>query len=140
MQRLARPPIFETARSPRQAAAVVELAVCLPIILMLTFGAIEAANAIYLKQALVTAAYESARAATSTGGTEGDGEAKFEEVLEVRGVKNANIEFSPSITPLISPGTPITVTITAPSNSNSVGPQWYMKNSTIRAVVVMPRL
>jgi Flp pilus assembly protein TadG len=116
------------------------MAVCLPIILMLTFGAIEAANAIYLKQALVMAAYESARAATASGGTEGDGEAKFHEVLEVRGVKSASIEFSPAITPFVQPGTPITITVTAPSNSNSVGPQWYMKNSNIRAVVVMPRL
>jgi len=140
MRRFSRRPPLDCVRGSRRGAAVVELAVCLPLILMLTFGAIEAANAVFLKQSLVTAAYEAARAATASGGTEEDGETKFEEVLAVRGVKNATIEFSPSITPLVQPGTPITVVIHAPSNSNSVGPQWYMKNSHIRAVVVMPRL
>lgn len=120
--------------------AFVELAVCLPLILMLTFGAIEAANAIFLKQSLVTAAYEAARAATSINGTEADGKKKFEEVLQVRGVQKAQITFSPAIDSKLKLGTAVTVTVTAPANSNSVGPQWYMKNATIKAAVVMPRL
>lgn len=125
---------------PRRGLAVVELAICLPLILTLTFGAIESANAIYLKQSLATAAYEAARAATASGGNEDDGRQKFDEVLGVRGVKNAAIAFSPPITSSILQGTPITVTVTAPSNSNSVGPQWYTRNATIRTAVVMPRL
>jgi Flp pilus assembly protein TadG len=124
----------------RRGVAVVELAVCLPLMLMLTFGAIEAANAVFLKQSLVTAAYEAARAATATYGTEDDGKKKCDEVLKVRGVVNPAITFSPKITSATKAGTAITVTVTAPANSNSVGPQWYMKNSTIRAVIVMPRL
>jgi Flp pilus assembly protein TadG len=108
--------------------------------LMLTFGAIEAANAIFLKQSLVTAAYEAARAATATYGTEADGKKKFEEVLAVRGVAQAQITFSPAVNEQTKMGTAVTVTVTAPASSNSVGPQWYMKGATIRAAVVMPRL
>ena len=128
------------ADSRRKGLAVVELAVCLPLLLMLTFGAIEAANAIFLKQTLVAAAYEAARASTATGGTEDDGRLKLTEVLAARNVKGSSVEFSPSITPLTTPGTAITITVTAPSNSNSLGPQWYTQNATVRAVVVMPRL
>jgi Flp pilus assembly protein TadG len=119
---------------------VVELALCLPLILMMTFGAIEAANSIYLKQTLKTAAYEAARAATGPGGTQSDGESKFEEVLASRNVKNAQITFSPTIASISQQGTPVTITVTAPSNSNSVGPQWYTKGAIVRAQVIMPKL
>jgi hypothetical protein len=73
-------------------------------------------------------------------GTEADGKTKFEEVLKVRGVAKAEIAFSPKIDSKLKVGTAVTVTVTAPASSNSVGPQWYMKNSTIKAAVVMPRL
>src|SRR5689334_16755889 len=48
MQRSRR--VHPPSESTRGGLAVVELAICLPLMVMLTFGAIEAANAIYLKQ------------------------------------------------------------------------------------------
>ena len=45
-------------RRTRRAVAAVEFAVCLPVIIMLVFGAIEASSFIFLKQSLNVAAYE----------------------------------------------------------------------------------
>jgi Flp pilus assembly protein TadG len=124
----------------RRGLAVVELAVCLPLMLMLTFGAVEAANAIYLKQTLVTAAYEAARTATALGGTQADGVARYEEVVNAIGMKGSAITFSPQITIDTPAGTAIKVTVTAPADSNSFSMQQFMKNTTLRAAVTMPRL
>lgn len=55
----------------RQGAAVVELAIVLPIVFMLLFGTIEICQRLYLKQSVTIAAYEAARvAARQTSDTE----------------------------------------------------------------------
>jgi Flp pilus assembly protein TadG len=132
-----KPPQSESARS---GLAVVELAICLPLMVMLTFGAIEAANAIYLKQTLVTAAYEAARTATALGATQKDGEDRYKEVVDAVGMNGAAIAFSPQIKSDTPSGTAIKVTVTAPADSNSFSIRRFMKGTTLRATVTMPRL
>ncbi|MCA9165038.1 MAG: pilus assembly protein, partial [Planctomycetales bacterium] len=53
--------------------ATLEMAVCLPMLVIITFCSIEAANFIYLKQSLTEAAYEAVRVATATGQNAGQG-------------------------------------------------------------------
>jgi len=124
----------------RPGFAVVELAICLPLMVMLTFGAIEAANAIYLKQTLVTAAYEAARMATALGATQQDGEARYSEIVNAVGVQGTTISFTPQITSTTPSGTAVRVTVTAPADSNSFSIRRFMKGTTLRAAVTMPRL
>ena len=126
--------------STRSGLAVVELGICLPLMVMLTFGAIEAANAIYLKQTLVTAAYEAARTATALGATQADGEARYTEVVNAVGMKGTAITFTPQIKSDTPSGTAIKVTVTAPADSNSFSIRRFMKGTTLRATVTMPRL
>jgi Flp pilus assembly protein TadG len=126
--------------SSRSGLAVVELAICLPLMVMLTFGAIEAANAIYLKQTLVTAAYEAARTATALGATQKDGEDRYSEVVNAVGMKGSAITFTPQIKSDTPSGTAIKVTVTAPADSNSFSIRRFMKGTTLRATVTMPRL
>ena len=117
-----------------------ELAVCLPILLLLTFAAIEASNAIVLKQTLVETASETARIATTQGHSQSDAVQRANEILAARKVSNAEIEIEPAVTPTTPAGTAISITISAPAASNSVGPQWYFRNSTMSARVVMSRM
>ncbi|QDT52045.1 TadE-like protein [Caulifigura coniformis] len=134
---------FLKGRRPRarqSGFAVVELAICLPLMVMLTFGAIEASNAIYLKQTLVTAAYEAARMATALGATQQDGEARYSEIVSAVGVQGTTITFTPQITAITPAGTAIRVTVTAPADSNSFSIRRFMKGTTLRASVTMPRL
>jgi Flp pilus assembly protein TadG len=124
----------------RDGLAVVELAICLPVMIMLTFGAVEAANAIYLKQMLVTAAYEAARTATALGNTQADGEARYTQIVNSVGIKGSSITFTPPITSSTASGTAIKVTVTAPADSNSFSIKKYFKGTTLKGVVTMPRL
>ena len=56
-------------RRSRRAVAAAEFAVCLPILVLLVFGSIEASSFIFLKQALSVAAYEGAREAALSNST-----------------------------------------------------------------------
>ncbi|MCA9088986.1 MAG: pilus assembly protein [Planctomycetaceae bacterium] len=131
---------YPKSSTARCGAALVELAICLPILLIITFGSIEAANSISLKQALTEVAYEAARIAVAQGRTEQDARTRATEILAARNIDNATVEISPKIKSTTKPGTEVTVTISAPAESGSVAPQWYFRGTTMSATVVMVRL
>ena len=129
-----------TQRDPhRRGAAAVEFAVCLPVMLLITFGAIEASNGIYLKQILTQAAYEGARVASTVGATQSEAEAFSRLILDSRNIQNATVNITPTINANTPSGTEVTVIVTAPSNSNAFAPLWYFRDAQVRAQVVMVR-
>ncbi|MCA9052609.1 MAG: pilus assembly protein [Planctomycetaceae bacterium] len=123
----------------RRGVAAVEFAVCLPVMLLITFGAIEAANGIYLKQILTQAAYEGARVASTVGATQSEAEAFSQLILDSRSIQNATINITPTINANTPSGTEVTVIVTAPSNSNAFAPLWYFRDAQVRAQIVMVR-
>lgn len=127
------------AGHPRSGAAAAEFAVCLPLIVLIVFGAIEAANGIYLKQIVTQAAYEGARVASTNGQTQLDATAFCQQVLDARGVRDGTISIQPAITSQTASGTTITVSVQAPANSNAYAPLWYFRDSTVEARIVMVR-
>ncbi|MEZ6064652.1 MAG: TadE/TadG family type IV pilus assembly protein [Planctomycetaceae bacterium] len=127
--------ISETSRR----GAAVEFAVCLPVMLMIVFGSIEAANAIYLKQIVTQAAYETARVVTTPGNTAADARAFGEHVLAARSVENATITISPEASSTTPSGQLMTITVSAPSDSNFYSPLQYFRGQTIESRVVMVR-
>jgi Flp pilus assembly protein TadG len=123
----------------RRGTAAVEFAVCLPVLLLITFGAIEAANGIYLKQVVTQAAYETARVVTTPGRTSNDARAFGQQVLDARTIEDAVITINPTINANTPSGTEVTVTVSAPANSNSFAPLWYFSDTTVAGRVVMIR-
>lgn len=127
-------------KSPdRRGTATVELAVCLPVLVLVTLGAIEATNAIYLKQALTSIAYEGVRAASSAGGTTSDAEQVCQTMLAARNIRGATFTCTP-ITASTSPGTPISVNVTASVANNSLGVSRVFRTTTLTGTATMPRL
>ncbi|MCA9118722.1 MAG: pilus assembly protein [Planctomycetaceae bacterium] len=126
-------------RSRRLGAAAVELAVCLPVMVIIVFGAIEASNAIYLKQEITSAAYEAARTVTASGGTQELGESRFHEVSKARHIDNATIAISPRVDALTPRGTLVTVAVSARANTNSYGPSLYDNVPALTSTVKMVR-
>ena len=122
----------------RKGAAVVEFAVCLPVIVLIVFGAIEAANLLFLKQTLVQAAYEGAKVAIVSGDTE-KVEAVVEAVVAGRNLEGVQVEFTPSDIANLPPGEMLTVTITAPGDSNSLVPFGPFTNQIIGTSASMIR-
>jgi Flp pilus assembly protein TadG len=126
-------------RQRRRGVATVELAVCLPVILLLVVGAIEGSNFIFLKQAVTAAAYESAQTVSRVGGTKVKAENRAVQVLSARSIDQPTVTFSPANPDVVARGQSVTVTISAPVSANSIGLDWFFDNQTVTASVCMLR-
>lgn len=123
--------------SKRHGAAALELAICLPAIVLLSFGAIQATSMTFLRQACVQSAYETVKESVRRNGSQAGGIQLGEQVLAVRNVTGANISFSPPNVDAAAKGTPITVTLTAPSDANTVFPFGPFSGETISVQATM---
>ena len=128
-----------THKHSRRGVATVELAICLPVILLLVVGAIEGSNFIFLKQAVTSAAYESAQVMTRVGGTKVKAESRATEVLSARSIDQSTISFMPANPDTVARGEQVTVSITAPVSANSVGLRWFFDSESVTASVCMLR-
>lgn len=118
---MARPRTASLRWRNRRGAALTELAICLPILSIVTLGAIEAANGIYVRQKLVSVAYDLARSSTTHGDQSATIPLKAKALFKTYGLKNASFKTSPANLATALPGTPITIIVTAPMSKNSIG-------------------
>ena len=79
-------------KSPRRAAAAVELAFCMPFILVLVVGAVELSGGLYHQHSLRTTAHECAIAAARGGGTGADVRAVANQILSQREMSDFDID------------------------------------------------
>lgn len=122
----------------RTGAAVVEFAVCLPVIILIVLGTIEAGSLLFLKQTIVQAAYEGAKVAISTGDTV-QAEAVVEAVAAGRNLQDVQVEFSPADIANMPPGDTLTITVSVPGDSNSFIPFGPFKNINVQTSASMVR-
>jgi len=78
-------------RSQRKGVAAVEMALVLPVLLIIALGTISVGQLIYFRKSMVTAAAEGARLATQRTTTSGDVTQRIAAVLESRRIENAAI-------------------------------------------------
>ncbi|MEM0926140.1 MAG: TadE family protein, partial [Planctomycetota bacterium] len=102
----------------RRAAAAVEFAVCMPVMILLVFGSIEASSFIFLKQSLSVACYEGIRTAAATESTEEDARSRAVDILDSRQVNDYEISF-PSGVEGLDRGDQVVCEVSAPTQSNS---------------------
>ena len=121
----------------RRGAAVVEFAVCLPLLMMIVLGAMEATHGIFLKQALSAAAYEGMRAAIEPRSNQADATRQAQSILDARLVKGSKIAFDTDVN-TASRGQKIALEITAPISSNSpfIGRVIPARTVKVRTVMV----
>ncbi len=123
----------------RDGTATVEMALCLPVLVLLVFGGIEAAHFIQLKQDLTICAYEAAKEATRDSASMQEAIDRFDEIATAKGISDASISFSPSFDTTTASGTEITVLVTAPAESNYDMPVDFYLNRNLSAEVTMVR-
>jgi Flp pilus assembly protein TadG len=70
----------------RKAAAIVELAICLPVLVLIVFGSIEIAGSIFMKQTLTSAAHEGALTGMRLNAQETEIITRVNQILTARGV------------------------------------------------------
>lgn len=120
----------------RSGAAVVELAVCLPMMMIIFMGTIEATDLVFLRQKLVTAAYEAARTASAPGQTSSKAVSAGEAILTSRKIQGGAVTISPAVTQDTPTGTEIAVTVTAPFAPNATTTPFVLSGSNGVTVTV----
>ena len=128
----------------RTGAAAVEFAVCLPLLITIVFGSIEASNLIHVQHALKTAAYEAARTAGKDPEiTPAQIESLAGSVLAVYRVEGGRVDITPTDITAVSTGSQVTVTVSAPLAVNRVisgwAPEWLLGNSDLSAQCTVVR-
>ncbi len=123
----------------KKGAATIELAVCLPVIVLLVLGSLEACNVIFLKQMVTAAAYEAARVAASPEAGSNDAEQRAADVLESRGVAEFSYSSNPTDPSLVDSGDQIAVTVSAPASANSMVNFGSFSSTNVAATVVMQK-
>ncbi len=104
----------------RRGVAALEFALCLPMLLLLTFGIIETCDAIFLKQSLLLAAQEGARVAVVPGANDGNVRQQVRLILQARGVQEESITITPGNFTSAPFGSLITVNVVARVEQNSI--------------------
>lgn len=103
----------------RKGAAVVELAICLPVLVLLAVGTISANSMIFFKQALKITAYEGARVSLIVGSSTPQVVAQCEGILLQRRIRNAKVSVTPDVESAAA-GEIITVSVEAPCADNGL--------------------
>jgi Flp pilus assembly protein TadG len=124
-------------RKPRRGVAAAELAVCLPIVVLMVIATIEACSALFLKQSLTVAAYEGVRTAIEEGATKANVQSACDQILADRKIKGATVTLKPSNIAALEPGDFIDVTVTAPCGPNSVVPAAFYRGRSLKATASM---
>lgn len=106
----------------RRGAAVAELAICIPAILLLVLGALECCSMIFLRQSLHIAAYEGIRVAIRNDTDTSNVVSRSQRILNERSVNGSNITTTPTDTQFVARGNPISVQVTAPCEGNNTLP------------------
>jgi hypothetical protein len=134
-------PIGSLRQNPRRrksrGVAAAELAVCLPVVVLIVLATIEACSALFLKQSLTVAAYEGARTALADRTNPGGVQDACKQVLKDRNVRGGNIKLKPSDISSLQPGDFFDVTISAPCDKNSLVPTTFYRGRTLQATASM---
>ena len=121
----------------RQGSATVELAVCLPVLLLVVLGSIEAAGLTFTRQAMVQTAYEAASVAIRHDATNQTAVNAANQVARGRNLKGVNIRFDPSDVSRVARGQTITVTASVAASEGRSLKSNLIKTNTITAKAVM---
>ena len=121
----------------RRGVAAVEFAVCLPVIILLVFGAIEASSFIFLKQSLNVAAYEGIRESIRISSNTSNGVDRAQNILDARNVQDFDIAFPNGEAGDATRGDEIVIEVSAPTATNSPLAGQFVTNRVLTARVVM---
>lgn len=121
----------------RAGVAVVELAVCLPVLMLIVIATVEATEMIFVQQSLSIAAYEGARVSLTAGASEADVVAQCNLILTARDIEQCCVAVAPPNFDDAPAGSWISVRTSTPFASNSLMGGWLFGSKQLSASVEM---
>lgn len=120
----------------RTGVAVVELAICLPVIVVILMGTIEACRMIQVKQDLSVVAYEGARVGVIPGSTSAIVNFQCDLLLQDRGIDGYRVALS-NDPATMNRGDRFTVTVSAGCKENSLVGALFYEGKVLSESMVM---
>lgn len=114
----------------RTGAAIVEVALTLPILVLVCLATIDTCRVIFVRQSAKLAAFECARIGIIPGVTRTQLEQLCATFMSSRSVSQASVSLSVSELAMLSKGDLLTVTVTVPANSNALSSSWFYRGRT----------
>lgn len=102
----------------RKAAAVVELAICLPVIVFIILAGIDVTTLVRNRQAIVEVTHETARVIATNEVNEDQCRQFAIDLLDQKNFSVPTIDFDPAPSTDLPRGTPVTVAISVPVDAN----------------------
>jgi Flp pilus assembly protein TadG len=101
-------------------AVIVEMAICLPLMLLVVFGCVDVSSAIFRAQTLTSAAHEGALYGLRQNVTEQEIRDRVSTVLTARGIQNftVNLKTAGGAFENLESGEPFTIELTSEVNSD----------------------
>ncbi len=124
-------------RRYRRGAAVVEFALCVPILLTTMFAIIEFCRVLQIQHAVRQAAFEGARAGLTLDSTASSAQAAATNALAAVGITNATISISPS--PLTYTSKTVSVSVVVNGQANAWYTHFFSGENGVSATVVLDR-
>lgn len=103
----------------KRGVAAVELAVCLPVIVLLAFATVDACGMLYLGQSLKITSFEGARVGVVPKAETSNVRFQCETLLGDRGINDYTIEMDPASPASLNEGDYFRVTVSASYSANS---------------------
>ena len=123
--------------SHRRGAAVVELAICLPVIVILMLATMEACTMLYVQQKLKTTAFEGARVGIIPDAKAENVSYQCQLLLDGGGVSGYSVTLDPADPRTLNQGDYLTVTVSAPFAANSLAGGWLYEDKTLSRSVAL---
>jgi hypothetical protein len=123
--------IKDNCKKSRRGAALVELAVSLPVLFLITMATVETCRVIYLRQSIKIAAFEAARLSILPNATFEIVKIQTDCVLLGRNIRNYEVTCTPDPPSSAKEGDLITIRITAPIAENSLMTSWIYRDRVI---------
>ena len=123
--------------SNRDGALTVEVALCLPILILLLFGCYEVAKVSMILHATQSAAYEGARVGIVPGATPERIEQAVGFTLRTFGVSNFEVETVPAV--IERDTAQVQVIVRVPVGANISLPRLFVENPTFRGTTTLTR-
>lgn len=120
-----------------RGVAATELALVLPLFVMLVLASIEACTMVFLNHSLSIASYEAVRVAINFDSTNSDVIDRFDTLIDARNVAGAALAINPANVATTPRGTQISLTATAPCDQNALLPPWFFGGKTLSVTTTM---
>lgn len=124
-------------RGDRRATAVIELAVCLPLLVLIVVATIEACTMLHVAQVLKVSAYEGARVGLVPGAESENVEHHCQTLLKSMSIRGAEVITSPPNPADLVEGEFFKVIVRTPYGSNSLLNGWMFAEKIIERTAAL---